>query len=235
MKARNTVAAALMTLAMASGCATTQVTEATAPVDRKLPRPDNIVVYDFAATPRDIAADRDLGVEYSGEMGTQSAEDARVGRELGAQMAAQLVEEIHAMGLPAARAAEQRPQVGDVVLKGYFKGIDEGSAAKRVMLGFGSGAAELTTVVKGYEQTASGLVEYGSAEFDSGGGKTPGMVVPIAVAVATANPVGLVVGGAVKATQEVTGSDKIQGAAKRTAEAIGEELRKRFERQGWIE
>jgi len=122
-----------------------------------------------------------------------------------------------------------------MVLKGYFKSMDEGSAAKSVMLGFGSGAAQLTTVVKGYEKTENGLREYGSAEFASGGGKTPGMILPVAVVIATANPVGLIVGGAVKATQAVTGSDKIQGAAKRTAKSIADELRIRFERQGWIE
>jgi len=139
------------------------------------------------------------------------------------------------MGLPAYHASEQTAEIGDLVLKGYFESINEGSAAKRIALGFGSGAAKMNTIVKGYEMTAQGLRERGEGEFSSGSSKTPGMILPIAVVIATANPVGLVVGGAVKATQEVRGTDKIQGAAKRTADAIAAELRTRFERQGWIE
>ncbi len=46
------------------------------------------------------------------------------------------------------------------------------------------------------------------------------MVLPVAVLAVTANPIGLVVGGAVKLTGEATGSDTIEGAAKRTAEEI---------------
>jgi len=235
MKTVKALPLVLLTLVLVSGCASSKMTQSTQPTSKRFPRPAHIVVYDFAATPADISGDPDLRVPYAGNQGAQTADEAAIGRKLGAQVAEQLVEEIRAMGLPGVRAAEQRPQPGDMVLKGYFKSMDEGSAAKRVMLGFGSGSAELNTVVKGYEATADGLREYGSAEFDSGGGKTPGMIVPLAVVVATANPVGLVVGGAVKATQELTGSDKIQGAAKRTAESIAEELRVRFERQGWIE
>ena len=48
------------------------------------------------------------------------------------------------MGLPAVAAAGQpAPQVDDIVLRGYFVSVDEGSAGKRVLVGFGSGAAEL--------------------------------------------------------------------------------------------
>ena len=60
------------------------------------------------------------------------------------------------------------------------------------------------------------------------------MVVPLAVVAATANPIGLVVGGAVKATGEATGSDTIQGAAKRTADEIAAQLHTAAEEQGWI-
>ena len=230
-----TVAIALLVATIASGCATANMTQATAPSTQKYARPAHIVVYNFAATPAEISADPDLGVPYAGTEGAQDPKETEMGDQLGAAVAQQLVEEIRAMGLPAARAADQQAVPGDLVLKGYFQTIDTGSAAKRVMLGFGSGGADLNTVVKGYEATANGLRQVASADFEAGPGKTPGLIVPLAVVVATANPIGLVVGGAVKVTQEYTGSDKIEGAAKRTATAIGKELRARFERQGWIE
>jgi hypothetical protein len=62
----------------------------------------------------------------------------------------------------------------------------------------------------------------------------PGVAAPLAVLAATANPIGLVVGGAVKATGEVTGSDTIEGAAKRTADEIAAQLKTAAEEQGWI-
>ncbi len=139
------------------------------------------------------------------------------------------------MGLPAELAAGQpEPNVGDIVITGYFESIDEGSAAKRVAIGFGSGGAELTTQVEGYLMTDQGLRELGSREIDSGAGKTPGVAVPLAVTLATANPIGLIVGGSMKVAGEATGSSTITGSAKRTAKKIGDELRVAFQKQGWL-
>ena len=67
----------------------------------------------------------------------------------------------------------------------------------------------------------------------SGGGKVPGVLVPLAVVAGTGNPIGLIVGGAVKARGEITGSATIEGAAKRTAEEIMKQMRPTIERQGW--
>ena len=53
-------------------------------------------------------------------------------------------------------------------------------------------------------------------------------------AAATANPIGLIVGGAVKVGGEVSGSGTIEGSAKRTAAEIADELKVAFEKQGWI-
>ncbi len=140
------------------------------------------------------------------------------------------------MGLPAVLAAGQPgPDVGDIVIIGYFESIDEGSAVKRIAIGFGSGGAKLRTQVEGYLMTDQGLRKLGSGEIDSGGGgKTPGVIVPLAVTIATANPIGLIVGSAVKVSGEVSGRNTIKGSAKRTAKKIGDELRVAFQKQGWI-
>jgi hypothetical protein len=60
------------------------------------------------------------------------------------------------------------------------------------------------------------------------------LIVPLVVTAATANPIGLIVSGAVKAEGEVSGRDTIEGAAQRTAKQIADHLRGRFEEQGWI-
>jgi len=225
----------LFALVALAACASTKVTGSQSYQGERLARPDRIIVHDFAATPADIPA-------WSAAVGRQAApstpqteEAIETGRKLGAQVAKELVAEIRDMGLPAVLAAGQSaPDVGDIVIIGYFESIDEGSAVKRIAIGFGSGGAELTTQVEGYLMTDQGLRELGSREIDSGGGKTPGVMVPLAVFVATANPIGLIVGGALKVGGEATGRSTIEGSAKRTAKKIGDELRAAFEKQGWL-
>ena len=50
----------------------------------------------------------------------------------------------------------------------------------------------------------------------------------------TDNPIGLIVGTAVKVGGEVTNQATIEGAAERTAKEIGDQLKPAFQRQGWI-
>jgi hypothetical protein len=227
---------AALTLVAALGCASTKVTAVDAPMqDQEIPRPDRIIVHDFAATPDAIPADSSLAGEVEEPSEPMTAEELEAGRKLGAAVATQLVKEIEDMGLHAVRADGQpSPRPGDVVMRGYFLSIDEGSTLKRMVVGFGSGSAELKTVVEAYLMTERGLRRVGSGSIDSGGSKMPGVVLPLAVTLATANPIGLAVGGAVKVAGEVSGHDKIEGAGKRTAQEIAKELRPRLEQRGWI-
>jgi hypothetical protein len=82
--------------------------------------------------------------------------------------------------------------------------------------------------------TRQGLRLLGTGQLESGGSKTPGMLVGIAAVAATGNPVGLIVGGASKLAGEKRGSETIEGAAQRTAKEIAEKLRVKFQQQGWI-
>ncbi len=235
MKSFGCVALCSFALVALAGCASTKVTESESYQGERLARPDRIIVHDFAATPADIPAWAAAAGRPAAPSTPQTAEEIETGRDLGSQVAKRLVEEIRDMGLPAARAEGQRePDIGDIVIIGYFGSIDEGSTAKRIAIGFGSGGAELTTEVEGYLMTDQGLRKLGSREIDSGGGKMPGLVVPLAVTIATANPIGLIVGGAMKVGGEVTGSSTIEGSAKRTAKKIADELREAFEKQGWL-
>jgi hypothetical protein len=216
------------------GCASTEVTERHTYQEGRLPRPDRILVYDFAATPGDLPSWSEPARRYAATTTTPSGEVLEKGRELGAKVASGLVEEIREMGLPAVAAAGQTLRTGDVLLVGYFESIEEGSAAKRVVLGFGSGGAELETQVEGYLMTDQGPRELGSRGVDAGAGKSPGVVVPLAVGIATHNPIGLVAGTALHVGGEVSGKTTIDGSAQRTAKEIGDELKAIFQRQGWI-
>lgn len=231
---KSSIILALVALA-AGGCASTTVDMDQRYEGAKLARPDRILVYDFAATPADIPAWSAAANTYASVAVQPSAEALAAGRKLGSDVAEQLVTQIRAMGLPAVRAAGQpTPRRDDIVIIGYFEAVDTGNTAKRLLIGFGSGSAEMKTEVEGYVMTDRGLRKLGSGTVDSAGSKGPGAVVPIAVTIATANPIGLIVSGAVKAEGELSGRNTIEGAAKRTAEAIAERLQSAFQRQGWI-
>lgn len=102
------------------------------------------------------------------------------------------------------------------------------------MIGFGSGTAELDTLVEGYIKTAQGLRRLGSGTLSSTGNRTPGMVVPAAVTIATGNPIGLIVVGGLRVAGEVSGRNSLDARAKATADAIAAELRLRFQDRDWI-
>jgi Domain of unknown function (DUF4410) len=139
------------------------------------------------------------------------------------------------MGLTAVQAGPgSSPQVGDGVIRGYLISVQGGGAVKRFVIGFGAGASEMDTVVEGFAVTPQGWQKLGSGTLSSSGNKTPGMVMPAAVAIATGNPVGLVVMGGIKIYGEASGKNTLEGRAKATADAISEQLKIRFQNRGWI-
>ena len=227
----------ISSLLLLVGCSSTRVINRQSEMgDERIARPDRILVYDFGSTSADIPPESALAGQFEEPSTPPTEEQLKVGRELGAEVSKELAAKIAAMGLPGLRASDQSsPRPGDLVIRGYFLSADEGSAAKRMLVGFGSGAADLKTFVEGYLMTDQGLRRLGSGEIESGSkGGSPGLVVPLAVTIATANPIGLAVGGAVKVAGEASGSDTIKGSAKRTADLIAKELRPKFEEQGWI-
>jgi Domain of unknown function (DUF4410) len=227
------VARSLVALLLLAGCAKTSVSDRQYYEGPRLARPDRIIVYDFAASASDLPAGYAMAV--AAPAASQTADDASLGRKLGAEVAKNLVSELQAAGLPAVQATGQAPpRVGDITIVGYFVSVDQGSIAKRFAIGFGSGAAELQTVVEGYLMTDKGLRRLGSGEVGSTGPKGPGEALPLAIAVASGNPIGLIVSSAVKVGGEVSGMSTIEGSAKRTAKEIAEQLKAAAQRQGWI-
>jgi hypothetical protein len=90
-------------------------------------------------------------------------------------------------------------------------------------------------VVEVYVMSDRGLRRLGSGELDSEGSKGPGEALPLAVAVASGNPIGLIVSSAAKVEGEVSGRTTVEGSAKRTAQEIAEKLKVGARRQGFID
>lgn len=226
--------ALLLAVIAAAGCASTTFTNQPEVAIGKLPRPDHIWVYEFAATAADVSADSALARQSSSA--SQTPEHVAMGRQLGTQIASELVTQISGMGLPAARGdARTKPQINDLVIRGSLLSVNPGNEAERLTIGMGAGASELRTGVEGYQVTAQGLRKLGSGRVESGGSKGPGAAVGVAGLVATGNPAGLIISTGMKVYGEESGSSKIQGRAKATATEIAGVLQKRFQEQGWIQ
>ena len=233
-----TALAALTASLLVAGCTATKVvsSESELRAGERFARPERILVYDFAASSADLAPGSSLATHVAEPESPPSAEQLELGRRLGGSVAEALVEEIRALGLPGQLArASAPPNPGDLVIQGAFGSFDEGSAIKRVLLGFGSGAAQLHTFVEGHVMTETGLRRLGSREVRSGASRTPGVVLPVLVTIATANPIGILVSGTVKGAQELTGRQSLEAEGQRTAARLAKELEPRFREQGWID
>jgi hypothetical protein len=128
-------------LVVLAGCASTEVEDHQPYQGAKLARPDRIIVHDFTSDPANVPPDSPFATRLAGAV-RPTPEQEDLGRKLGAQIAEDLVADLEGMGLPAVRAEGQAaPQIDDIVLRGYFVSIEEGSTGKRLLVGFGSGEA----------------------------------------------------------------------------------------------
>jgi hypothetical protein len=235
MKLYSRIVLCLFVIAAIIGCASSTITSRQEYQGEKIARPGHIIVYDFAATPADVPAGSAIAGQYTEHSTPQTEEQIAAGRRVSSEIATVMVEDIQGMGLPAERASNQTvPQIGDLLIKGSLLSIDEGSAAKRVAIGFGSGASQLKVAVEGFLMTDRGLRKLGSGTADSSGSQSPGAALGVVGAVATANPAGLIISSGMKVYGEESGSSTIEGRAKDMAKEIAGVLQVKFKEQGWI-
>lgn len=229
------VALRCLVFATLFGCASTSVTQQTPISSPGLARPNQIWVYDFVASAADVPSDSSIGSTVGAPSTPPTTGQVQTARQLGSLIAQDLVKDIQDMGLPAVHAGSgASPQVGDGVIRGYLVSVEAGGVARRFVIGFGYGTSEMDTVVEGYVMTSQGLRRLGSGTLSSTGNKTPGVIVPAAVTIATGNPIGLIVVGGTKVLGEASGRNALEGRAKATADTIAEQLKIRFQDRGWI-
>ena len=228
-----------MMLAIAVGCAPTHVKQEKMTATG-LPRPDHILVYDFAVSPAEVELDKGLSADliqkYEAYKGTaRTAEEIKVGHKVADAVAEELVKKIQGYGLMAERAFGLPQGKGKILLvKGQLLSIDEGNRTERVVIGLGAGRTSVQANVQVYEMTPKGKQEVDSLRGTAKSGRKPGMGEMMGLgAIAGHLLASTVVSGALAGGTEMT-SATVEADGKRLAENIAQDLGKFFVEQGWI-
>lgn len=201
--------------------------------DQPLTRPERVVVYDFAVPSGEVKLDSGPGARLLRRLGgdSQAEEQAKVGREVAANFADELVKAIGELGLPAERAPRSpSPAAGTLAVDGQFVSIDEGNRARRMVVGFGAGATEVSALVQVYLGMPAGPVLVHELEAKGESSKKPGAAVTMGAGAAAG--AAAAAGGAVNAGLETRAT--VEADARRAAREVAKGLGELFARQGWI-
>ena len=217
-------------LFLAGGCASAKVTQTKGA--GPLPKPDMIVVRDFAVTPAEVTLDR--GVMASAVRDSKgraaSEEEVQVGYLVADRLAQSLVEELRAAGIPAARAGEKTVISGTTaILQGEFLTIDEGDQTKRVWVGFGLGGSQVRTRI----QVVQGGKVVAEAETATKSSLKPGMLTSLGASAAAGTATSVVVGAAGQGVSEAFIAN-VEADAKRTAKEVAKKVRQAYKERGWL-
>ncbi|MBI5580105.1 MAG: DUF4410 domain-containing protein [Deltaproteobacteria bacterium] len=226
-------------MAVAAGCAPTSVQQQSMN-PTQLPRPDVILVYDFAVSPEEVKLDTGLSAElmqkYEQHKGTsRTAEEIKVGHKVAEAVAEELVKKIRGYGLWAERGFGYPHGKGKVLMiKGQFLSIDEGNRTERVAIGLGAGRTSVQANVQIYELTPQGLQKVDTLRGTAKSGYKPGMGEMMGVgAIAGHLLMSTVVSGAVAGGTEMT-SATVEADGKRLADKIAIDIGNFFVDQAWI-
>ena len=144
------------------GCAKNNVQETFAVANTGMPRPNSVLIYNFAVNPDDVKTTSGIlgKLQASMKQTTQSAEETQLAREVSDAMATELTQKIVAMGLNPVRATQTlRPPQGAIMITGAFVNIDEGNTAQRNVIGLGMGQSSLDSQVVVLAPSPSGNQE----------------------------------------------------------------------------
>jgi hypothetical protein len=226
-------------LAIAVGCGPTKVQQEQMSLTQ-LPKPDLILVYDFAVSPDEVELDTGLSADimrqYEQYKGTsRTAEEIKVGHKVADAVAEELVKKIRSYGLWADRGFGLPQAKGKTfMIKGQFLSIDEGNRTERVVIGLGAGRTSVQANVQVYELTPEGMKQVDDLRGTAKSGYKPGMGEMMGVgAIAGHLLLSTVASGTLSGASEMT-SATVEADGKRLADDIAKDLGNFFIDQDWI-
>jgi len=229
-------ACALGLLLLGLACASTKSHVTEQDISGPQPKPDRILVFNFAYSPSQVRLDRGISAEImeaaKGE--PRTAQELEVGRKVSDAIAEHLVVEIRKMGLPAQRASGQPTPHGHTVsIEGQLLSIDEGNRTERVVIGLGLGRTKVDTAVQMYQDSLYGELVLEKLDVAAKSGRKPGAAETMGIGAAMGH---LVVSAAATAASTAAGESfgaNVDADGERTAKAVAKELRKLFVQEGW--
>lgn|GEM_PF-432668 len=240
--------------ALLSGCAGAQITNASAmnpPVATQrdaqtgtsagvpaMAHPDTIYVSTFDADPRQVKLDSGMLQKLKTQLSGSSAQQQQVAdaAQVRKQTADEIVRQLQAMGLHAARSDGPVPADQNVLLvQGSFDTIDSGNRRRRTLIGLGAGKSEVTGSVRIIYQPAGGaarLVQSFTADADSG--RMPGIAETAGVGAAAGSIATTAAAGAGLHGISETKRAGVSDDAKRLAGAVAKQIAQIGVANGWI-
>jgi hypothetical protein len=227
-------------LLMVAGCSTHVQNTGTyvAPVQysgQQMPRPREVLVYDFTIDPNTIQLDSGMKARLEAMSGSADPQTERreLAYEVTSAISETLVDAINRMGLiavPAGPGSQRQP--GDVVIQGQIVRVNAGNATRRAIIGFGAGKSEVFADVQLLRAEPGGYVRpLQTYDANANSGRTPGL--GLGAASAAAGHVAMAVAGSVAGTmaRQRSGLGKdAEDLAKKVATNVGNF----FAAQGWI-
>ena len=216
-----------------AACGQTGIRRAALVAETNLPRPNRILLYDFAVSEQEVK-------EYQGIMRQQpnikdAAERERVlAKEVKDALAEEVIDGLRPLGFVVERVGRETKATGsDLVVDGQFLTVDEGNPLRRLVIGFGTGASLVQSQVQVYQgEQARKLMEF-TTQSDSG--KMPGAAATLGAGAAAQ---GGVTAGMVVANAAVSGVKTYKSDVARMAAGSGDQvaryLSEFFAKQGWI-
>lgn len=219
-------------------CASSKVREEGEIAYTGLPRPQQVLIYNFAVSPSDIKQNSSIFAKVGRaiENPNPTAEEIQTGREVADALATELTEKIAAMGLNPVRVDSSMPtNPGSILITGHFMKIDEGNRLRRNVVGFGMGQSSVDAAVSVLAPTPSGLKEIIAFDAHADSGEMPGAAVTGGAGAAAGAGTAAVLSanavmGGVKSYKSASATQ-----AKDIAKKIAEELARYFAQQGWID
>jgi hypothetical protein len=174
----------LLVVVLVAGCAKVNTNDLRRYKGLRLPSPQAIVVYDFEPTGTEIGL---APGQTGGESGLGiSQEEMEIRREVGRVLADVVAKELENRGIVTTRqSGTVRVPEASMAIGGQVISVDEGSGAKRIFIGFGSGRSRLSTVGQLYGKTDGEMADLWGYQNTAASGAKPGVLttLPIGIAV----------------------------------------------------
>jgi Domain of unknown function (DUF4410) len=191
-----------------------------------LPKPEKILVYDFAINPDDIQVDKIQAMRPRHLITGDQKPDA-IAASASKKYSAELVKALAKTGIPVEHVAKDTPPSENAMtIQGSFTSVKEGNKTERDTIGMGAGGADVQTKVDVHIKTPADSVLFSQFQTDTKAATNVGSVVPVAAGL---NPAAAVAKSTVGDRRK-----NVNAYASKTADATAKEIIKSMAAQGWV-